>query len=180
MRPTKQPHVNVRRTTRRRSRQRGAAMVEAVVAIPFFLMMFAGILYIGKLYETKMRVMRLTKESAWNYAMCNCNDKGDAISSTCRAAEGASAGSGGDESGRPEGYDPGEIAKAGKGPGGQLASKKFGSSFAQMETTITSDGILGNYTKNVSSRTKVMCNETPHDGNVQGWGKAAFDVFTRW
>ena len=48
------------RILRKRSGQRGAVMVEGVVAIPFFLLMFAGIVFVGKLYETKMRVMRMT------------------------------------------------------------------------------------------------------------------------
>ena len=29
-------------------------MVEGVVAIPFFLLLFAGIIFVGKMYETKM------------------------------------------------------------------------------------------------------------------------------
>lgn len=168
------------RIRRRRSSERGAAMVEGVVAIPFFLIMFAGIVFVGKLYETKMRVMRFTKEAAWNYAMCNCNDKGDPISSTCRAAEGASAGSGGADTAKPEGYDPSEVAKGGSGPGSDLATKQLGSSYAQMEAKVTADRFLGAYTKSVSSRTKVMCNETPHNGDIKGWGSAAFDAFSRW
>lgn len=169
-----------KRTRRNRTAQRGAAMVEGVVAIPFFLLMFAGIIFVGKLYETKMRVMRQTKEAAWDYAMCNCNDKGDPISSRCLTPEAATAGAGGSESGKPEGFDPGEVDKAGKGPGSETATRKFGSSLASMETTITADKFLGGFTKSVSSRTKVMCNETPHNGDVKGWGSAAFDAFSRW
>jgi len=164
-----------------RSRQRGAAMVEGVVAIPFFLLMLAGIVFVGRLYETKMRVMRLTKESAWDYAMCNCGSRGDSMSSACKTPEGASAGSGGSESGKPSGFDPGAVGKAGGGgPSGDLASKQFGSSYAQMETKITSDKFLGSFTKQVSSKTKVMCNETPHNGDIKGWGTAAFDAFSKW
>ena len=170
----------VRERTRRRSRQRGAAMVEGVVAIPFFLIMASAIIFVGKLYETKMRVMRLTKESAWDYAMCNCNDKGDPISSKCISPEGASAGSGGSESGKAEGFDPSSLDKGGKGPGADTATRKFGSSLASMQTKISSDAFLGSFTKNVSSRTKVMCNETPHNGDIKGWGSAAFDAFSRW
>ncbi|MBI2396038.1 MAG: hypothetical protein HYV09_41125 [Deltaproteobacteria bacterium] len=168
------------RRVRRRAGERGAAMVEGVVAIPFFLIMLAAIIFVGRLYETKMRVMRLTKESAWNYAMCNCGDRGDPISSKCNAPEGAAAGSGGKESGKPDGFDPGEVSKAGSGPGGDLATREFGSSYAQMETKITSDKFLRGFSKQVSSKTKVMCNETPHDGNIKGWGSAAFDAFRKW
>lgn len=155
-------------------------MVEGVVAIPFFLIMASAIIFVGRLYETKMRVMRLTKESAWDYAMCNCNDMGDPISSKCISPEGASAGSGGADSGKAEGFDPSTLDSGGKGPGAQVATKKFGSSLASMQTKIASDAFLGSFSKNVSSRTKVMCNETPQNGDIKGWGSAAFDAFSRW
>ncbi len=178
MRTSAPPRIS--RTRRARASERGAAMVEGVVAIPFFLLMFAAIVFVGKLYETKLRVMRLTKESAWNYAMCNCGDGGDPATSTCRAPEGAAAGSGGADTGKPDGFDQSEISKAGSGPGGELASRKFGSSLASMQAEIQADQFLGNFKKTMSSRTKVMCNETPHDGNIKGWGSAAFDAFKKW
>lgn len=165
----------------KRSRERGAAMVEGVVAIPFFLIMLAATVFVGRLYETKMRIMRLTKESAWDYAMCNCGDRGDPGSSSCKSPEGSKAGSGGSETGKADGFDPGEVSKAGgSGPGGDLASRQFGSSLAQMETNITSDKFLRGFTKKVSTKTKVMCNETPHNGDIKGWGSAAFDAFRKW
>ncbi|MGZ3420772.1 MAG: hypothetical protein ACXVEF_20130 [Polyangiales bacterium] len=155
-------------------------MVEGVVAIPFFLIIFSALIFVNKFYETKLRTMRLTKESAWNYAMCNCAEKGDSISSSCRAPEGDSAGSGGSSDGKADGFDPGSLSKGGSGPGSEIASKKFGSSYASMETKITSDSFLGGFTKTISSRTKVMCNEAPHNGDLKGWGSAAFDAFSKW
>ncbi|GAC1367396.1 MAG: hypothetical protein NVSMB47_18470 [Polyangiales bacterium] len=174
---SKQPRRALRRS---RVSERGAALTEAVVAIPFFLIMFAGIMFVGTMYETKLRVMRLAKESAWDYAMCNCGEAGDEPSSKCRTPEGTSASSGGSESGSPSGYDPSAISKVGSGPSGGVASKSFGSSQASMEASITADGFLGGYTKKMSSRTKVMCNEAPHDGSLTGWGTAAFDSLTKW
>ncbi len=155
-------------------------MVEGAVAIPFLLLMFAAIIFVNRLYETKLRAMRFAREGAWNFAMCNCGDKGDPISGTCRAAEGASGGKGGSESGAPEGFDPGKVSKAGSGPGASLASKDFGSSEAQLTMSITADAFLGGYTKKVSSKTRVMCNETPHDGDLKGWGSAAMDSWSKW
>lgn len=155
-------------------------MVEGVVAIPFFLLIFSCLLYIGHLYSAKMKMMRLAKESAWDYAMCNCGESGDKISSKCNTPEGAAAGSGGAESGKPDGYDPADVAKGGSGPGSDLASRKFGSSLASMEGSITADKLLGGFTQRISTRTKVMCNEAPHNGDLKGWGSAAFDAFKKW
>jgi len=166
---------------RRRAGERGAALTEAVVAIPFFLIIFAGILFVGNLYQTKMSVMRMAKESAWDYAMCNCGENGDSPSTRCQSPEGTAAGSGGsDSAAAPSGYEPSTITGVGSGPSSDLASKSFGSSQASMSQSITADGFLGGYSKTMSSQTKVMCNEAPHDGDLKGWGSAAFDSLTKW
>lgn len=175
-----------RRTEGRKSRsgERGAALTEAVVAIPFFLLIFAGIMFVGKMYMTKLAVMRMAKESAWNFAMCNCNEVGDSPSSRCVPPDGPPAGSGGSDSGSAAGYDPSAISTVGSGTGSEIASKSFGSSQASMEQGVTADGFLGGYTKNMSSRTKVMCNEAPHNGfdggGILSWGSAAFDSLSKW
>jgi hypothetical protein len=173
-----------KRARRRRTGERGAAMVEAVVAIPFFLLIFAATLYVGNLYQTKLTVMRVAKESAWNYATCNCGETGDDMSSRCQPADGPSASGGGSDSASPSGYDPGAISKVGSGTGGEIASKSFGSSQASMEQSITADGFLGGYTKTMSSRTRVMCNEAPHNGfdggGITSWGASAFDSLSKW
>lgn len=172
------PAAGARRAARRR--QRGAAMVEGAVAIPFLLLMFAAILFVNKLYETKMRAMKFAREGAWNYAMCNCGEKGDPISSGCRTAEGATAAKGASESGTAEGFDPGKVGKTASGPGSDIASKDFGSSEASLTLTVSSDKFLGGYTKKVSSKTRVMCNEAPHDGNLKGFMSSAMDSWTKW
>jgi len=155
-------------------------MTEAAVAIPFFLLMFAGILYVGRMYETKLTVMRLTKESAWDFAMCNCGEVGDSLSTRCVKGDGPGASGGGAMGGTPSGFESTSISKVGSGPGGDIASKSYGSSSASMESLITADTFLGKFTKKMSSRTKVMCNEAPHDASIKGWGSAAFSSLTKW
>ncbi len=170
------------RRDRRRGRagSRGAAMVEAVVAIPFFLLMFSAILYVNRLYESKMRVMRFAREAAWNYAMCNCSDQGDPVSSSCQPPEGASASSGSAGSGTASGYDPSAITSVGGGPGGSLAGKGYGSSKSTLQADLKADGMLGGFDKNITSTTVVMCNETPHDGNLKGWASTAMNMWKSW
>lgn len=170
------------RSNRRRIRagERGAAMVEGLVAIPFLLLMFASILYVNRLYETKMRVMRFAREAAWNYAMCSCGASGDPIATTCRPAEGASSGSGSPSGGAPVGYDSGKVTSVGGGPGGDLAAKDFGSSKSVLEATIKADAFLGKFAKKVTSKTIVMCNEAPHDGNLSGWASTAMSMWKSW
>jgi hypothetical protein len=155
-------------------------MVEGLVAIPFLLLMFAAILYVNKLYETKMRVMRFAREAAWNYAMCNCSASGDPITTSCRPAEGASTGSGTPSSGTPSGYDSGKITSIGGGPGGDLAGKDFGSSKSVLQASIQSDAFLGKFNKKITSQTIVMCNEAPHNGDLKGWASTAMSMWKSW
>ena len=65
----------------RRKGQRGAALVEAVVVIPFFIIIFASMIFIGQLYGEKQRTMREAKQNVWVYAMGNCEGSMSNVSS---------------------------------------------------------------------------------------------------
>lgn len=166
---------------RRRAGERGAAMTEAVVAIPFFLLLTSSILFVGKMYETKLRVMRATRQSAWSYAMCNCGEAGDSPTTSCKPGDpGAAATPGGPMGGAPAGYDPSSLGKGGKGPGASVATKDYGTSKASGSAKVVSDVFLTGFSKEMKSETHVMCNEAPHNGDLKGWLTSAFDAFTSW
>ncbi len=166
---------------RRRRGERGAAMTEAVVAIPFFLILTSSILFVGKMYETKLRVMRATRQSAWSYAMCNCGSGGDGATTSCKPGDpGAAATPGAPMGGAPPGYDPSALDKAGKGPGGDTAKKDYGTSKANMSQKVVSDVFLTGFSKEMKSETHVMCNEAPRNGDLKGWLSSAFSAFTSW
>jgi hypothetical protein len=165
----------------RRSSQRGAATTEAVVVIPFFLLMASAILFAGRMYETKLRVMKGTRQSAWNYAMCNCNDPGDGASYTCRPPDaGEWARPGGSMGGSAPGYDPSSADPVGSGPESAIARKDFGTAKAHLEERVSADVFLRGFTKQMKSDTMVMCDETPHNGDLKGWIGAAFGTASRW
>ena len=66
----------MRRKLRKIRSSRGAAVVEAVVVIPFFIIIFASMIFVAKLYGEKQRTLRVSKEYAWTYAMANCESGG--------------------------------------------------------------------------------------------------------
>lgn len=164
---------------KRRRNKRGAALVEAVVVIPFFIIIFASILFVGNLYKEKIRVMRLTKESAWAYAMENCGTEGHPMTTTGipRSEGGPGSGAGPSDSANPT--DLSDAEKAGGDQAG-LASKDFGSSEATMLSSVGADGYIGGFTKNVTSHTRVMCNEAPYNGDLEGFLKAGWQAITKW
>lgn len=171
--------ANVQKLLRRRNK-RGAALAEAVVIIPFFIMIFACILFMGNLYKEKLRVMRLTKESAWALAMENCGKPGDPMTTEGIPRSGDAPGSG---PGAADSESPTNLSDAEKASGGEgdLASKKdFGSSDATMQSSVSADGYIGGFTKNVTSHTRVMCNETPQNGDISGFLSAGYDAITKW
>ena len=152
---------------RRRRRARGAAMVEALVTIPFFIIIFASMLYVGRLYGEKQRTLRQAKEYAWTFAMSNCSG----------SAQNAGMGS----SGNPgNGIDLGEANNY-KGVGGdQSLSKDFGTSTATVQAKVTASNLIGGKTNNLSTTTRVQCNEEPIDGDLLGVLRFAWKALTTW
>jgi len=174
---------------RRRRCSRGAAMVEAVVVIPFFIIIFASIVFVGKLYTSKLRVMRLSKESAWNFAISNCGNRGDPLTSSMAKSSSAPTAEPGahEESPSFDDYsEPDQPASDGQseaqdlgGDKGQLASQDFESSVATMKANVSADAVIGGMSKTVTSRTRVICNEAPFDGNLAGFVKSGWQTLSR-
>ncbi len=59
---------------RQRARQRGTAMVEAVIALPIFVLLFAGLFHVEGLSSAKRAQTALVRRCAWAYAMNNCTE----------------------------------------------------------------------------------------------------------
>jgi hypothetical protein len=159
--------VSTKEQLRRRRARRGAAMVEALATIPFFIIIFVSMLYVGKLYAEKQRTLRQAKEYAWVFAMKNCS--GSAANVTQE-----SNGSPGNE------IDLGEADNY-KGQGGDKSlNKDFGTSVSTVKGQATASKLIGGKTSNLSTTTKVQCNEEAIDGNIIGVLKFAWHTLTNW
>lgn len=65
-------------STGRRARTRGAASVEAVIVLPFFVMLFVGLLYVRDRALGKQSAELTARTCAWMYSANNCSFKNDA------------------------------------------------------------------------------------------------------
>ena len=149
---------------RSRRRERGAAMVEALVAIPFFIVIFALIMFVGQFYSEKLRTLRESKKCAWDHTMHGCNGG-------CQAD--TQSGGSGMEVSPPGGSGDSKTD-------GQLTSKDFYQSKFTVKSSATASPYVGGYIKPVESTTTVTCDEVPEDGNPVGVAKYLWNNGSAW
>src|SRR5262245_7575932 len=122
--------MQVDRTRRSRCGGRGAALVEAIVVIPFFLIIFGSIVFVGELYSRKLATMSR---------------------STRIACEPAGRCTGGTDSGEPlvnkSSIDLGAAAAL---PFTQLCDQGFGEVVVTEASSTTAARLLGGFTKDAS------------------------------
>jgi hypothetical protein len=165
----------MKRKLRKIRSSRGAALVEAVVVIPFFLIIFASMIFVAKLYGEKQRTLRVSKEYAWTYAMANCESGG--ANTTLET--------GGSPMGQLESTDPNVNSDPlgqfqGSDPGMEKFDKSWGTASATITGSVTASKAIGGFTNELSTTTKVQCNEKPQEGNLRGVFHFAWDLFKQW
>lgn len=137
-------------TTRlsRRRRQRGAAMVEALVVIPFFILIFAGTMFVGGFYAKRIHLQNDTRAGAWEMAVSqNCD---------------------GVASGNLKGMeivDSSDLQELSGSPLAAMCDKDFGSVMFPGKDSHTVSGPV-NMTINFAAAAIVPCNETPIKGDT--------------
>ena len=169
---------SVRRLQARR-RARGAAMVEAAATIPFFIVIFVALAFVGKLYIEKQRTLALSRQQAWTFALQNCEGSMPEVS-------------GQDAGPLPQegDMDFGSMQQFEGAPGGDVASKgsrmavstfkgKVNASTQEANSKGQSSKIL-NLEQKVQTTTWVTCNEKPQPGNLKGVLSTAWGIFTGW
>lgn len=172
-----------------RRRSAGAAMVEAVVTIPTFLILFASSIFVWQLYLSKIEAQQKARFDLWTYSISdNCNDPGEPGPGDGTAAQanmqngsvqgvdnsdltsGGSAGSGTDE---------GVSTVGGGGQTGILKGQFSGNTYV-VSSSVTAAGLLGGFTAPVSAKRTMLCNEPPHNGDLKGLASGALHTLTGW
>lgn len=136
----------------RRRAQRGAAFVEALIAISFFIIIFACTSFLGQLYGDKLKMMRQSREAAWVDATRGCSGGG---------------GSNIDDAN----VDLGSINGA---PGTDGLTKGVGQASSTMTAQTKASFVIGGFNVNVTSTTRVACNEQRQDSDVVNIAKYVF------
>jgi hypothetical protein len=152
-------------------------MVEALVAIPLFITVFALLLYVGNLYAQKQRTMREARQRAWSYAMHDCQGSEPDVSQ-----QGAGTGSLGDIQGQIGGggspVDPNQYN--GDPLGGQTLSGTHGVAVATSKSQAQASQLAGGFSQKLSTTTRVTCNEAIHDGDPVGMISYAWDLMKQF
>lgn len=166
----------------RRSRARGAASVEALVALPVLILIFISLMYVRDLVVQKQAAEMQARSCAWQYAMGNCQQ----VPAGCAGVLSSPKTEDGHAS--PELYD---ALKEGKddalrgddGTGivehivGSLLGPALESAFGRSVNASTSRAVdrpalYGPGTTTVSGKTHLACNlmpETPEDVAKDAW-----------
>jgi hypothetical protein len=166
---------------RARIRARGAILVEAVVVLPIFIIIFAGIVFVGKFYDAKLSVMRASRQSAWTEAMANCGTAGDPGTTRAQPADDSLPTAENEDppgGGQPDGVDLASALRiVGDAPHKDIATAGYHGKKAKTERNVTADQPLGAIEKSVSGQAHVMCNEAPFDADRAQFRQAAMQTF---
>jgi hypothetical protein len=138
---------------KKRRGNRGAALVEAGVVVPAFIVLLAGMIFLHEVLSDTLTTMRTARNDAWTLAM-----------SSCKAGVGA----------------PSELMKLNSqmpgAPGSDQSLKNtsggaVGSSLAAARVSVLGDpaskGGIG-FAQAVSSHAAVWCNDQTYPGTVVG------------
>ena len=143
--------------SRRRRAKRGAVMVEAIVAIPFFLIIFASIVFIGDLYRTKLRTHQDSMAEAWVNAFDDCED-----------------GFGPEPLPGTEGI---EWDDADGAPGTALCDARFAKIQSEKSGNVTASSLIGGNQADATTKTTLLCNEVAESGDFDGAADFLWGIF---
>jgi Flp pilus assembly protein TadG len=156
-------------TRRSRRGERGAAMVEAAVVVPFFVIVFLALGYVGATYSAKMRTISEARQGAWTYALANCAGNPPDTSKQDAGPMGSDPN-----------MDPSASSKYGSAPGADTITKGFNMAVSTSKRDVLINGQSGGKTQTVQTTTRMVCNEKPMDGDLHGVLKTAWGILTGW
>lgn len=148
---------------RARRRKRGAAMVEAVVVLPFFIIVLASLGYIARLYGTRQQVGADSRKCAWLNAVNSCEGALPPECSAQKTSDGNLANNGVQDL-NPDDGDADSISNS--SPGAVSLQDSFGSTVVEVSRDASAAQLLGASAPTVKASTKVMCNEKARGTDV--------------
>ncbi|AKT36527.1 hypothetical protein [Chondromyces crocatus] len=141
----------------RRRRQRGAAMVEGVVVIPFFILIFVSMVFIGDLYRSKLTTHRLSMERIWADSLIGCDEAGT-----------------GRQMPLSEGID---LKQAAGAPGAALCEDGFGFLTETVVGGVNRPALLSSGNATTTTTTTLICNEKPVTGDFDGAAEFLWNLY---
>jgi hypothetical protein len=139
-----------------RRASRGAAMVEALVAIPFFIIIFASTIFIGNTYRTKLGAHRESMKTGWDAAIKGCT---------------------GNVMGSLPGTSSINLKEASALPEAQLCSLGFGEVSGKGIGSTTASPLIGGKTVKLNTLSPIICDEKPVTGDFDGAAEFLWEMF---
>jgi hypothetical protein len=162
-----------------RRRARGAALVEAAVITPVFLLLFAGLVFVSKLYLAKIEALEGARFGVWVYASSGCNSWADPTTVDPWAVFSRSRGSV-SNGGVDANVNTTPVQGADRSAHVDVVSQTLGTASVSAQSKVISGALLGHFTAPVSAKTSVMCNEPPYNGSLPSMIVAAARYLTQW
>ena len=156
---------------------RGAALVEGVVVVPLFVLLWFVALYAHRLHAAHLANNAAARAESWGYAMNNCGRRGDSSQTPTpggvvaqRITENGSGAPirslmGGGSGGKSNRFLDVAAALLAANP---LFLNSEGSQSERQSSVKTQLGSGDGHEQQVTSRVRVYCNEAPENGNLVG------------
>ena len=140
-------------------------MVEAVVAIPFFIAIFFALGFVSELYVSQQRTISVSRQRAWELAMTNC--KGTVPDAKVETSPGLG------------GLDFGGMGNF-PGVSDVVGGVKMATSTLEAKVPSDSKKQLAGFSQELKTMTWVPCNEAPVDGDLPSMAKHAWKTLVGW
>lgn len=144
------------RIASKRKHQRGAALVEMVVVVPVFVVLFAGMIFLHRTVAKTQRSMLAARREAWTLAMSGCAANGEAMPQPDLSS---------DMNGAP-GSDASILANLGFATGTASDVARVHVLAAQAAPVAEASGI--DFRSSVQSKAIVLCNARTQPGDLPG------------
>jgi hypothetical protein len=150
--------------------QAGSVMTEAVIMLPFFILVWGCIIYVSQLYEKGIETQAVARECAWRHAKDNCEGE---ESARCSIGPGLDVGRDYGE-GDSSGIDAAESELGFLGDG-FLTNLLFGRDITATATDTTrKPEVIGGGDAEIEQKMGLACNEKPR-GSL---GEVISDIWT--
>jgi len=147
--------------TSRRTRQRGAALVEAALVLPVICTFLGFMIWFHSIYQTKQEVSLRARAQAFTYASHACN--------------GAAPPADGSANGSIKGRTATNASNV--GPGKSSMSTRFNTTHATADGTARGKGgTTGGWERQIRYEAAVMCNEREAPSGLAGMASFAVGV----
>lgn len=142
---------------------RGTATTEAVIMLPFFILVWSCVIYVSRKYDNMVQVQAQSRHCAWRYAKDNCS--GDAPVTGCSIGDGADMGESSEMDAAVAQAESASSSAGGWGFIGDIMDALGGKEITATTTVdVPKPELIGGGSAHLVGQTALACNIEPKDG----------------